>query len=269
MTMKKILFPLFLLLAVGAFADEPNRQSAYFYIYDDCDKDGHKHDMTESHVFVDLGLPSGLLWAKTNVGAFHEYQEGYFFAWGETDPKLEPYTWATYDFSYNGNPNNLTKYNDKTKAYTLECEDDAACEEWGEPNRMPTYAEWTELRENCKWVWTTIEGVKGYKVMKYTNESQDQYDPNTYIFLPAVGWLSNGKTHTEESDSEGYNEEGFYWASDTKANESAQSAYVERFSAPGTNNTKEVTQYGKGTMFYLNRFAGRSVRAVRPAAPQN
>ena len=49
----------------------------------------------EEHEYVDLGLPSGTLWATCNVGANSPEEFGYFFAWGETQPK-EDYSWDTY-----------------------------------------------------------------------------------------------------------------------------------------------------------------------------
>ena len=48
-----------------------------------------------NHKFVDLGLPSGLLWAETNVGAASSSDDGDYFAWGETEPKSY-YVWSTY-----------------------------------------------------------------------------------------------------------------------------------------------------------------------------
>ena len=37
--------------------------------------------------WVDLGLPSGLLWATCNVGANSPEDYGDYFAWGETQPQ--------------------------------------------------------------------------------------------------------------------------------------------------------------------------------------
>lgn len=106
------------------------------------------------HEYVDLGLPSGLLWATCNVGANSPEEYGDYFAWGETEPK-ETYDWSTYKWS-EGDKNSLTKYtipegstgfvDYKTR---LEPDDDAAHVNWGGNWRMPTEEEWQELRENC------------------------------------------------------------------------------------------------------------------------
>ena len=153
------------------------------------------------HEWVDLGLPSGTKWAACNVGATSPEEYGNYYAWGETEPKTT-YTWATYKWC-NGSNTTLTKYNtdsdygtvdDKT---VLEPEDDAAAVNWGGAWRMPTDAEWAELRENCTWTWTTKNGVNGYEV-KGTNDNS--------IFLPAAGYRGN--------DDLGYaSYYGYYWSS--------------------------------------------------------
>ena len=135
---------------------------------------------------VDLGLPSGIRWASCNVGATTPEGYGNYYAWGETTTKAD-YSWATYKHA-NGAYNKLTKYctvasygddgftDDKT---TLDPEDDAATANWGEEWRIPTDAEWKELRTQCTWTWTTQNGVNGYQVASQTNGNS--------IFLPAAG----------------------------------------------------------------------------------
>ena len=106
--------------------------------------------------YVDLGLPSGLLWATCNVGADRPWDYGDFFAWGETSPKSE-YSWATYKHA-RGESKSLTKYcysssygyNGFTDyRYTLELSDDAAYINMGSGWRMPTADEFYELATNC------------------------------------------------------------------------------------------------------------------------
>ena len=108
---------------------------------------------------------------------------------GETAPKKD-YSWATYKYSNGDDYNNkFTKYcTDASDGYNgfidnktvLEPEDDAATVNWGEGWRMPTDAEWTELREQCTWTWTTQNGINGYQVTSKTNSNS--------IFLPAAGF---------------------------------------------------------------------------------
>ena len=145
----------------------------------------------EGHEYVDLGLPSGTLWATMNVGASALEECGDYFAWGETTKKKN-YRWSTY--KYGKEDDHLTKYCGNghyghegfTDALTsLEAADDAATANWGSKWRMPTIDEWQELIDNCAWMWTTIDGrygnikVCGCKVESLINGNS--------IFLPVVG----------------------------------------------------------------------------------
>ena len=113
------------------------------------------------HEFIDLGL--SVKWATCNVGAKRPEEYGDYFAWGEVRPK------SVYD-------NETYKY----KANTLDAQYDVAIVNWGGSWRMPTNAEITELRVHCKWTWTTLNGVHGYKVSGKNGNS---------IFLPAAGYM--------------------------------------------------------------------------------
>lgn len=140
------------------------------------------------HEYVDLGLPSGTLWATCNVGS--EMPEGYggYYAWGETEPK-ELYDWKSYkygrfiheryelnkyctDSAYglNGFVDNLT---------VMEPDDDVAWTCWGEGWRIPTIGEWEELFLNTTGVWTTLNDVKGWRCTASNGNS---------LFLPAAGY---------------------------------------------------------------------------------
>ena len=137
---------------------------------------------TQEHEYVDLGLPSGTLWATCNVGASAPEEYGDYFAWGETEPK-DIYDLSTYKWC-NGTYNSMTKYctssiygtvDNKTE---LEVADDAATANWGASWRMPTYDQQTELIEKCSWTWTTQNGVNGYLVTGSNGNT---------LFLPAAG----------------------------------------------------------------------------------
>ena len=153
------------------------------------------------HEYVDLGLPSGTKWATCNVGASKPEEYGNYYAWGETTPK-DYYGWSTYKWC-KGSATTLTKYNTRSSYGTvdnktvLELADDAARANWGGAWRMPTDAEWTELRENCTWTWTTKNGVNGYEVKSNINGNS--------IFLPAAG----GRY---DDDLDGVGDGGGYWS---------------------------------------------------------
>ena len=176
---------------------------------------GEKEDDYEPEV-VDLGLPSGTLWAKTNLGAKKAWNYGDYFAWGETKPKTD-YRWETYKYC-DGTGTSLTKYcynaicgkNGFTDiaesgVYTLVPADDAATAVLGAGFSMPTEADWSELRSQCFWLWTwNYEGhnVAGYMVFEAKTDNEkgivesDVPDnpalniTDPHIFLPAAGWRS-------------------------------------------------------------------------------
>ncbi len=134
------------------------------------------------HEYVDLGLPSGTLWATCNVGANSPELFGYYFAWGEISPK-DDYSWETYVYSADGTRKNLTKYIGADGLTKLDLKDDAARVNWGGTWRMPTTQEQQELINNCDWEWTNnynYTNISGYVV-------KSQIDNTKYIFLPASG----------------------------------------------------------------------------------
>lgn len=127
------------------------------------------YTLINGHKFVDLGLPSGLLWAESNVGASFYSDGGDYFAWGETEPK-SCYDW---DYSYKWG-SSCSKYNSSDGKRTLDAEDDAATVNWGAPCRMPDSSEFQELYNKCDWSW---QG-SGYLVTGPNGQS---------IFFPASG----------------------------------------------------------------------------------
>jgi uncharacterized repeat protein (TIGR02543 family) len=138
----------------------------------------------EKTEYVDLGLPSGTLWATCNVGAQNPWNYGDYFAWGEVTTK-EVYNWDTY-----------TAGDATSPLY------DAATVNMGSNWRMPTQAECQELLDNCEWEWTSDyngKGVSGYIVW-------DTYFHKTHIFLPAAGIRYYSDLKIAGSD-------GLYWSS--------------------------------------------------------
>jgi uncharacterized repeat protein (TIGR02543 family) len=140
------------------------------------------------HLWVDLGLPSGTLWAICNVGASVPEEYGNYYAWGETRTKSS-YTWYNYKYCNNGAnyEYSLTKYcNVESCGYngftddltTLLPEDDAATTNWGADWRMPTWEEFNELLVVCSNEWTVQNGVNG---QLFTGPNG-----NT-VFFPAAG----------------------------------------------------------------------------------
>ena len=105
----------------------------------------------DTHAYVDLGLPSGTLWATCNVGADYPWEYGNYYAWGETKTKTS-YNWSTYT---KGDEDKLTKYCSKSdkgnngftdKLTKLQPGDDVSTAQWGSGWCMPTKEQWEELK---------------------------------------------------------------------------------------------------------------------------
>lgn len=158
-----------------------------------CEKDPKPGDIGNTvtgtlngHDYVDLGLPSGTLWATCNIGAEKPEDYGNYYAWGETQPK-DYYYWSTYKYCGDEGRTTLTKYccdsvygyNGYTDNLTvLLPEDDVAKVNWGNDWRMPTKEEWQELNNNTTSFWTTLSGVNGRLFTANNGNS---------LFLPAAG----------------------------------------------------------------------------------
>ena len=194
----------------------------------------------DTHEYVDLGLPSGTLWATCNVGANAPEEYGDYFAWGETEPK-EEYSWENYRWC-NGTINTLTKYcfkssygyngytDDKTE---LDPEDDAAYVNWGPEWRMPTYDQINELFSQCTQEWKETNGVYG---RLFTGPNG-----NT-LFLPAAGYPGSESLRSADSV-------GNYWS---------RTLGFEPYCA------YMICFYLEGEQRYsLDRLYGLNVRAVR------
>lgn len=208
-----------------------------------CKKDNGGNGTYNGHDYINLGLPSGTMWATCNVGAENPEDYGDYFAWGETQSKAS-YSESNYVYSHGGY-NQLAKYCSQSdfgfdgftdNLTTLESSDDAATANWGEGWSTPTNKQWVELLTKCSYSWTTINGVKG---CQFTGRNG-----NT-IFLPAASSRS-------DEDSRSVGDDGSYWSSSLN---------------------KGFPEYAKGFKFIisfndcdlyddLGRCSGRSVRPV-------
>lgn len=179
---------------------------------------------------VDLGLPSGTLWATFNVGAIRSQDCGDYFAWGELDPK-DSYVWSSY--KWGSGTRSLTKYV-TTSNYgrvdgitELSIYDDVAIANWFgyEQERwlIPTKEQWEELlnEENCTWTWDDIRA--GYIVT-----SRIEGYENNRIYLPAAGVCLSDSTEPSLVSIA-----GGYWSSslDTQYNYRAQCLFFNSESA--------------------------------------
>lgn len=198
------------------------------------------------HDYVDLGLPSGTLWATCNVGATKPTEYGDLFAWGETATK-DTFSYKICKkykfFKIKDEKLEFTKYNTDSdygavdNMNVLETQDDAATVNWGGSWRMPTEKEMKELRDGCDWEWTM--NYKGSGVAGRVGKSK--YNGNT-VFLPAAGYGDNYGRRREGRS-------GGYWSSSLNHifPDNSYDLYI---------NSGDVCIYSNG------RYYGLSVRAV-------
>lgn len=150
---------------------------------------------TDKVGYVDLGLPSGNLWAECNLGASSPEAYGDYYAWGEVEPK-QVYTYPNHKWYKEGAPSlGFTKYNNEDGKLTLE--DDAVIQKLGNGWRTPTLADFRELT-NQKYTTiekTTLNGVAGYQITSKKNKKS--------IFIPCAGFKNSEKPQTRAiSDDE-------------------------------------------------------------------
>lgn len=171
---------------------------------------------------VDLGLPSGLLWATCNIGATSPYDYGGYFAWGEVNRKFEY------------NIDNCDTYGKTMKDISGNEEYDVARDKWGAAWRMPTVYEFAELLEYCDWEMTT----QGCLV---TGPNGNQ------IFLPAADYKSDESSDSWLSQST----TGGYWSSTPN---SSSEAYILSFDVEDSSKRKILSSryYGRNVRAVLS-----------------
>ena len=178
---------------------------------------------TNGHAYVDLGLPSGTLWATMNVGANSETDKGLYFQWGDVQGYSQEqvgtdktFDWTTYKYC-NGAVNKQTKYCNKSSygdgGYTdelteLELSDDAAHVIWGGDWHMPTKQQVEELITNT----TVIENENGYTLTAQNGNS---------LYFPKNGYYTNTTLNTSANV--------FVWTNALANGFPPQATYFESF----------------------------------------
>ena len=188
-----------------------------------------------STTVVDLGL--SVKWAACNLGASRPEGFGYYYAWGETEPKnyysLENYKWYDEDemvyTKYDPEADWAGRYYEKN---TLELEDDAAYVNLGSTWMIPSPADFNELIDKCTWTWTSRSGVAGYNVSGPNGRS---------IFFPAAG-------NVQYDTMDGEKEVGYYRSSQSVFRRETSELF---FDADSFN-----------FRYYSLRWSGNSIRPI-------
>ena len=171
------------------------------------------------HEYVDLGLPSGMLWATCNIGANSPEEYGDYFMWGSIIPNTnDNCCWANAPFNNGRSYYNSTYFRSVRSTVCpggiLASEYDAAAN-WGDGWRMPTVAEWQELKDNNTFRWLNAgdtDGATGftavaagYLVVK-GGKNNIAIDNGVYMFLPAAGYRDASSFYYGVP-------KGYYWSS--------------------------------------------------------
>ena len=189
----------------------------------------NKVNTHNGHEYVDLGLPSGLLWATCNVGATSPEQSGLYFAFGETK-----------GFTAEQVKNGIRKFDSASYiapsvSENLNLEQDAARANLGGNWRMPTQAECQELLDNCDVTWTNDYNGTGVKGCVFTSKVNGKS-----VFLPAAGYC-------DYSFVDGVGSYGGYWSASWRSPSYAWRLYFNS---------------GYQYLRYSRRACGYSVRGV-------
>ena len=222
--------------------------------------------------YIDLGLPSGNLWAKCNIGATNEEEAGLYFQWGDTQgytaeqvgngEGLKAFSWADYKFSIDGSSSNFSKYNASDSKTVLDPEDDAVHVNMGGNWRMPTFDEQKELCLNTdiylvpnegEEIQGTVQEQSGIVIINWASQAEGTLkgvkfykkgDKQIYMFVPASGGAHEGSV-------QGVGQYGYLWSSSLYSSD-VQYAWYFYFSADS------------GFGYYGGRCYGFPVRGVCP-----
>jgi hypothetical protein len=182
--------------------------------------------------FVDLALPSGLLWCEHNVGAATPYEDGLYFSWGNVIGHTGD---DGYDFgTSNDGPYASTPGAELTGNIPVNNTYDAARHNMGAPCRLPTVGEFQELNSNCDSERTDEDGVAGRRFTSRINGNS--------IFFPASGYRDGTGLYYHGSY-------GYYWSSSLYSSAYGYDLYFISSNVYPANVS--------------SRFLGFSVRAVQ------
>lgn len=197
----------------------------YLDDYNDKDVSTIKENTKENgYEYVDLGLPSGTLWATCNVGANSPTEYGKYFAWGETvgyyDQEEHTFDWNNYKY---GDADNFTKYNAGLGGYggtidnkvTLDLADDAVHVNMGGDWHMPTNAQLEELINETNQEWVTNYQGSGINGRLFISKN----DPSKSIFIPASGYRWDSSVRGQGSNV-------YLWSSSLTTEDPYYSGYL-------------------------------------------
>ena len=197
----------------------------------------------DGHEYIDLGFPSGVVWATSNLGANEPEEHGLYIQWGNAElPQVLKPDYSQWNMPYSSN-GLLTKYNTQSQCGAVDNRvvlhdlNDAASRNWSTRWHIPTKENFKELIINCTWEWKQQNGVNGYLVTSKINGNS--------LFFPTTG-LSMAKSIKDVETT------GCYWTSSLHVH--------EPIGAWGLDFSEK--QSGMDMLCRVPRFIGMAIRPV-------
>lgn len=209
-----VAIPLAIFASCGDELENQNGQSKEDVIPEDitvdCEEMSTSYGETNGYDYVDLGLPSGNLWATMNMGASAIQDYGDLYEWAELVPQETPIDYNKYymvpeDRSKEGYIKYVSQEDERSSGcdgftddkITLELSDDAVHQKMKGSWRIPTKCDWLELDACCELSYCTYKGVAG---VKYTAKN------GQWIFFPKAGTMNDDGRILD-------GKQGNYWSS--------------------------------------------------------
>ena len=181
----------------------------------------------EGHEYVDLGLPSGTMWATCNVGADKPEECGDYFAWGEVQTKKD-FTNENYESSFGSFNDSVWDLGPNFDLYNIESSDaDVATALWGGSWHLPTFNQFSELLNECDIKWCEVNGMWGKKFISKNNGNS--------VFFPTPGTRYDGCV-----DAPG--NVGDYWSCELKVDHDLSFLFEDYDESDDEEEKKEIEE---------------------------
>ncbi|MBR5210157.1 MAG: hypothetical protein IKV67_09945 [Paludibacteraceae bacterium] len=191
----------------------------------------------DGYDYVDLGLPSGVLWATYNLGASQPTDYGDYYAWGETSTKksyeLDNYKWMIAETEMVTKYCINSRFGEVDGKEELDKEDEAVIAHWGGNWRMPTNEEMVELCNACSWEWTSDFNGSGVAGRIGTSKKN-----GNVIFLPAAGQYADSDKLGDEG------KKGYYLSSSLCPTSNDQASCIYSWDLFMDKNVATFRYYG-------------------------
>ena len=191
----------------------------------------------DGYDYVDLGLPSGVLWATYNLGASEPTGYGDYYAWGETTTKksyeLDNYKWMIAETEMVTKYCINSRFGEVDGKEELDKEDEAVIAHWGGDWRMPTNEEMVELCNACSWEWTSDFNGSGVAGRIGTSKKN-----GNVIFLPAAGHYADGNKLSDDGNK------GYYLSSSVCPSSNDQASCIYSWDLFMDKNVATFRYYG-------------------------